>query len=272
MTGPGAVLARTSLVAGAALVLVACAAPSAPGGPSGPASSTVAPAPTVPGATSAPSATASGTVDPPTASSTATALHVTADAVVRPVRESQWRRIVAVGAWHPGCPVGRAQLRRVEVSYHGFDGTVHRGVLVVNADVAAGVAGIMTRLFDEGFPIHRMRPIEDYGGDDDASMAADNTSAYNCRRAGQANAPAAVSPHANGRAIDLNPYENPWVDPRCGCFRPDARYGTRRSGTGVVVKGGVAWAAFTRAGWIWQDSATPDFQHFDTGYPSRPLP
>ena len=191
--------------------------------------------------------------------------------MVRPVPASEWARIVAVGAWHAGCPVGRAGLRRVEVSFHGFDGHVHRGVLVVNADVASSVASVLTELFDRGFAIHRMQPIEAYRGDDNASMAADNTSAYNCRTAAQANAPATRSPHANGRAIDVNPYENPWIDPRCGCFRPDARYGHQRSGTGVIAKGGVAWTAFTRRGWIWQDNATTDFQHFDTGYPSRPL-
>jgi hypothetical protein len=197
---------------------------------------------------------------------------VTANAVVRPVPAAQWARIVAVGAWHTGCPVGRAGLRRVEVGFHGFDGRVHRGVLVVNADVASSVARIFTELFDRGFPIRRMEPIEVYAGDDNRSMAADNTSAYNCRRASQANSSAARSPHANGRAVDLNPYENPWVDPRCGCFRPDAYYGKVRTGKGVVTRRGVAWTAFTRAGWTWQDSATVDYQHFDTGYPSRPLP
>ena len=191
--------------------------------------------------------------------------------MITPVPASQWSRIVAVGAWHAGCPVARAGLRRVEVSFHGFDGVVHRGVLVVNADVATSVARIFTDLFDRGFPIHRMAPIEAYAGDDDASMAADNTSAYNCRRAGQANAPAGRSPHANGRAVDLNPHENPWIDPRCDCFRPSSRYGTVRTGTGVITRGGAAWAAFTSAGWTWQDNATTDFQHFDTGYPSRPL-
>jgi hypothetical protein len=191
--------------------------------------------------------------------------------VIRPVPASEWARIVAVGAWHRGCPVTRTGLRRVEVSFHGFDGRVHRGVLVVNADVATSVAAVFTELFDRGFPIHRMQPIEAYGGDDNASMAADNTSAYNCRTAAQSNAPATRSPHANGRAVDLNPYENPWIDPRCGCFRPDAHYGHQRSGTGVITKGGTAWTAFTRRGWTWQDNATTDFQHFDTGYPSRPL-
>jgi hypothetical protein len=196
---------------------------------------------------------------------------VTAHAVIRPVPASEWARVIAVGAWHKGCPVGRAALRRVEVSFHGFDGRVHRGVLMVNADVAASVAAVFTELFDRGFRIRRMVPIEAYGGDDNASMAADNTSAYNCRTAAQANAPATRSPHANGRAIDLNPRENPWIDPRCGCFRPDARYGHQRSGPGVITQGGVAWTAFSTRHWIWQDSATIDYQHFDTGYPSRPL-
>jgi hypothetical protein len=195
---------------------------------------------------------------------------VSADAVITPVGASQWAAIVASGAWHAGCPATQRTLRRVEVSFHGFDGTVHRGVLVVNADVAAEVAGIFTRLFDHGFPIHRMAPIETYGGDDNASMAADNTSAYNCRRASQANAPAAASPHANGRAIDVNPYENPWVDDRCRCFQPDSYYGAHRSGKGVITKGGVAWTVFTAAGWIWQDNSSIDYQHFDTGYPSAP--
>jgi hypothetical protein len=191
--------------------------------------------------------------------------------VTRTLSDGEWSHIVATGVWRPGCPVGRVGLRRVEVPYVGFDGRPHRGALVVNRDVAASVGRVFAQLYAAHFPIRRIEPIEAYGGDDDVSMRADNTSAFNCRRPGQANAPSAVSPHANGRAVDLNPFENPWVDPRCHCFMPDAHYGSHRSGAGVVVKGGVAWRAFTAEGWIWQDNASIDYQHFDTGYPSRPL-
>ena len=172
----------------------------------------------------------------------------------------------------PECPITeRSQLRVVEVGYHGFDGAVHRGRLVVNADVAASVARIFTRLFNERFPIRRMRPIEAYGGDDDASMAADNTSAFNCRQPDQSNSAFASSPHANGRAVDINPRENPWQDPRCGgCWQPTARFAARTPGRGKILRGGVVWRAFTAEGWIWQDIATADYQHFDTGYPSVP--
>ncbi len=152
--------------------------------------------------------------------------------MIRPVAEAQWASIKAVGAWRPGCPVSRPQLRRVEVNHVGFDGEVHRGGLVVHADVAASVARIFTGLFEARFPIRRMRPVEEYGGDVAKTLAADNTSGFNCRRPDQINAPVKKSPHANGRAIDVNPRENPWKDLRCKCWEPSAQFARKRIGQG----------------------------------------
>jgi hypothetical protein len=179
--------------------------------------------------------------------------------------------MVAVGMWRKGCPATRRDLRRLEVNHVDFRGGVRRGVLVVNADVADSLARIFSRLFDAGFPIRRMRPAEAYGGDSDASLRDDNTSAYNCRRPDQINAPPSRSPHANGRAIDINPRENPWVDPRCGCWSPTGRHQERRPGKGVILRDGVVWRAFRDEGWIWQNIDVPDYMHFDTGYPSAPF-
>ncbi len=257
------------LAAGAAAVVLAgCSAQAQSPTGTSPPSLTPSPTPSPkPSPTPAPKPTKASQ---PVPVSTATA--------IRTVQDDQWRRIVATGTWRPGCPVTRGTLRDVDVPYRGFDGATHRGLLVVNADVATSVAAVFARLYREGYPVRSIVPVERYGGDDNASMAADNTSAFNCRRAGQANAPSAASPHANGRAVDVNPYENPWVDPRCGCFQPDAYFGTHRTNSGrtdteraVITKGGAAWRAFVEAGWTWQDNSTPDFQHFDTGYPSRPL-
>src|SRR2546423_3258872 len=140
----------------------------------------------------------------------ALALHAT----VAPVSRAE------LGAsWHPGCPVAPAQLRRVTVPYRGFDGKTHRGALVANATVAATVGSIFERLYRGGVPIRRMTPIAAYGGSDDRSMAADNTSAFNCR---YAVAPGAKrwSVHAYGEAVDVNPGENP--DPEGGPVLPPA--------------------------------------------------
>jgi hypothetical protein len=209
----------------------------------------------------APSASPSLTVTTPTS----------ADPVVVAVPPAEWAAMVKVGVWHKGCPQSRATLRRVEVNHYGFDGAVHRGAIVVNADVAVAVGRIFTKLFQAKFPIQQMRPVEAFAGDNQRSMAADNTSAYNCRRDSQANSPALMSPHANGRAIDLNPLHNPWMDPRCTCWSPSKRFAGRIAAPGIVVKGGPAWRIFTAEGWVWQDIGVPDYMHFDTGYPSVPL-
>ena len=244
----------------AVLTLAACTtSPSTPPSAS-PSSSAAVPTPS--------SASPTSTASPSPSGVTATDA---ADARIVPVGVQQWARITAAGMARTGCPVTRTDLRRVEVNYWGFDGAVHRGVLVVNADVAESTARIVTRLFDAHFPIHRMRPMEEYGGDDQKAMLDDDTSAYNCRAASQQNAPPTKSPHANGRAIDINPFENPWQDPRCRCWSPSAQYGTHREGRGVIVKGDVVWTAFTEEHWIWQDISVTDWMHFDTGYPSKPV-
>ena len=194
-----------------------------------------------------------------------------ADPVVRKVTKAEWRRMVAVGMAGPRCPVQRKNLRRIEINHVNFDGEVKRGAIVVRGDVAESVVRIFTRLFEKRFPIHRMEPVEAFNGSDMRSMKANNTSAYNCRRPSEANSPSMKSPHANGRAIDINPIQNPWLNPHTHVWEPSAKYRKRTAGPGKILQGGLVWRLFTREGWIWQDIKTPDYQHFDTGYPSRPL-
>lgn len=196
----------------------------------------------------------------------------TADAVIARVPREQWRAMKRAGMVRPECPVQRrSRLRVVRINFIDFDGHVRRGELVVNADVASSVVRIFGRLFDERFPIRKMRPVEKYRGDSNASLRAGNTSAYNCRRADQINAPFRESPHANGRAVDINPRENPWKDLRCRCWFPNGKLRARVPGPGVIVRSGLVWKTFKSEGWFWQNIGVPDYMHFDTGYPSRPI-
>ncbi|MGQ0631551.1 MAG: M15 family metallopeptidase [Sporichthyaceae bacterium] len=194
-----------------------------------------------------------------------------ADPVIRPIPAAQWERMVEVGMWRPGCPATRSDLRVVEVNHVDFDGEIQRGNLVVNKDVATSISRLFTRFFDEGFPIARMQSVEAYNGDSNASLRDNNTAAYNCRRPDQINAPPTASPHANGRAIDINPLKNPWMDLRCQCWSPSAKFKERVPGQGTILKGGLVWKAFLNEGWIWQNIDVPDYMHFDTGYPSAPF-
>ena len=167
-------------------------------------------------------------------------------------------------SWHPGCPVGPSGLRALSVSYVGFDGRAHRGKLVVAAGVTREVTTVFRALYRARFPIHRMIPIVRYGGDDDRSAAADNTSAFNCRRA-VASGPPRWSAHAYGTAIDVNDVENPYLEGGRVIPPAGAAYRDRsRVRPGMAVPGGVLVRAFSSVGWLWGGrwTGTPDYQHF----------
>ncbi len=167
-------------------------------------------------------------------------------------------------SWHRGCPVGFADLRLLSLSHWGFDGRPHRGRLVVNRDAAAAMLKTMRSLYRLRFPIRQMRLVDAYGADDHRSMAADNTSAFNCRIV--AGSPGVWSEHAFGRAIDLNPLENPYVT-ESGYVSPPAGapYADRsRHRRGMVQRGSPVVEAFAAAGWEWGGSWPwpRDYQHF----------
>ena len=173
------------------------------------------------------------------------------------------RRAMTPSAWRSGCPVALADLRAVRATFAGFDGRAHEGVLVVNRDVAARVLGILRRLYALRYPIRRMEPIERFGGSDFRSIEADNTSAFNCRFV---DGTRRWSEHAYGRAIDLNPIENPSISAAGTTSHPASRpYLDRsRARPGLIRAGDGAVRAFAAAGFAWGGAwaGGPDTQHF----------
>jgi len=163
-------------------------------------------------------------------------------------------------SWHNGCPIAIDSLRYVSLVYWGFDGKAHMGELVVNADAVGPLERAFSSLFDQRFPIRSMRLIDDFGGSDDQSMAADNTSAFNCRSVAGSSR---WSQHAFGRAVDINPVENPYI--HNGIIDPPAAVAfADRSAVrpGMLLPDSEAVAAFTAVGWGWGGSwSSPDHQH-----------
>ncbi|MBM3654092.1 MAG: M15 family metallopeptidase [Alphaproteobacteria bacterium] len=162
------------------------------------------------------------------------------------------------------CP-GRDQLVLLRVPYLDFDGNAQTGALIVARSAAKAVAAAFQEIYDSGkFRIYRISLIDEFDGDDARSMAANNTSAFNCRTTDRG----AMSRHAYGMAVDINPVQNPYregnlTEPEAG--RAYDEPSERRSDiVGIIVDGGVVTRAFSRHGWRWGGSwkRSVDYQHF----------
>jgi len=164
-------------------------------------------------------------------------------------------------SWRPGCPVPLSDLRYLTVNYRGFDGADHVGELVVAASVASSVVQVFRQLYTAGFPLASLRLVDDFGGSDDQSMAANNSSAFNCR---PVTGGSRFSEHSYGTAIDLNPVQNPYLSGAVVLPEQGRAFTARPPAPGVILPGGAAVTAFARIGWTWGGTWTNpiDYMHF----------
>jgi hypothetical protein len=179
-------------------------------------------------------------------------------AAVRPVPAA----VAARSTWSARCPVALAELRYVTVGFRGFDGRAHTGELLVHRDVAADLVTVFRRLFAAGFPIERMRITTVAERDGPPTGDGNTTGAFNCR---PATGSTGWSAHAYGRAVDVDPFQNPYV--RRGLVLPELAlaYADRgRVRPGVITADGPVVAAFRAVGWTWGGGwrSPKDYMHF----------
>lgn len=106
------------------------------------------------------------------------------------------------------CTIPRSDLRYLIILHRNMDGQAVVGELVVNKEISADILDIMRELYELNYPIEQVRLVDYYEGDDELSMAANNSSAFNWRT--QTGSSAKISKHATGMAIDINPLYNPY--------------------------------------------------------------
>lgn len=165
-------------------------------------------------------------------------------------------------SYRPGCPVPLSELRYLRLRHWAFDGGPKIGELVVHEDAVPAISAAFTKLYAQQFTIRQMRLVDDYGGSDDGSVAADNTSAFNCRTVAGTSR---WSQHSYGRAVDINPVENPYVSGSEVSPAAAEAY-ARRSPLRRGMIGTDAVAAFRSQGWEWGGfwSSVKDYQHFSS--------
>jgi len=190
-------------------------------------------------------------------------------ASVKRIDNSIRKRMLSGDSYRKGCPVALKDLRYLTMSYIGFDAQTHRGEMVVHKEVADEVTKIFALLYRNGYPIRQMRLVSDFGGSDWKSIEADNTSAFNCRKATGSQK---WSKHSYGKAIDLNPIENPYIA-RNGhiAHKASLKYrkrvqkkGSHPENSAILLKNGTVVKYFKSYGWKWGGAwhGIKDYQHF----------
>lgn len=166
-----------------------------------------------------------------------------------------------------GCDIPFEELRYVSVLHWGFDGRTHTGELIVNKAIADDIVEIFQELYEQKYLIERMVLIDEYDADDNLSMEANNSSAFNYRVID--NGSGRLSQHSYGLAIDINPLYNPYVRTVNGntVISPDngEKYEDRTLDCAYYIDTeDPCYKAFTQRGFIWGGDwkNSKDYQHF----------
>lgn len=125
-----------------------------------------------------------------------------------PLTDTVKQKITGISYPESGCTVPYEDLRYVGLLYHDFNGEEQTGELICNKAIAQDMVEIFYELYRNDYQIERIRLIDEYDGDDTASMADNNTSCFNYR---VVDGTTSLSKHAYGLAIDINPFYNPYV-------------------------------------------------------------
>ena len=164
------------------------------------------------------------------------------------------------------CTIPYEDLRYLNVLYVDFNGETRTGEIICNKAIAKDLLEIFEELYNIGYQIDKIRLVDEYGADDDLSCADDNTSCFNFRTVeGTTN----LSKHAMGRAIDINPFYNPYVTYPGGVERispPGSEPYADRSKDfpHKIDYNDPAYKAFKAHGFTWGGDwkRTKDYQHF----------
>ena len=166
-----------------------------------------------------------------------------------------------------GCTTAREDLRYLHLLYKDLDGNTHEGEMVCNVSIADTLTDIFRQLYENDYPIEKMRLIDDYDGDDDASMSDNNTSCFNYRIVSDTDH---LSNHAYGLAVDLNPLYNPYIRQKDGKTVVEPPEGEAYADRSVdfdykIDKDDLAYKLFTEAGFTWGGAwkSVKDYQHFE---------
>lgn len=180
--------------------------------------------------------------------------------VIRRIRGKSYKK---------GAKISFGELRYLKMRYVDFDGNVQDGEMIVNKKIAKKTLKVFYRLYKIAYPIQKMKLIDEYGADDEESMADNNTSAFNYRKVANSNK---LSNHSLGLAIDINPRINPYITSYGIAPANSKVYRVREVSKCrgkykdyMIHKGDRVYKIFKKYGFSWGGDwkHSKDYQHFE---------
>lgn len=170
-------------------------------------------------------------------------------------------------SYKKNCIIQTSELRYLKVSYYGFDKETHVGEIIVNKAISKDILNIFKELYEEKYPIEKMKLIDDYSAVDNISMADNNSSAFNFR---YIDGTKTYSNHAKGMAVDINPLYNPYVRVRDNEEKVLPQNGKRYANRELqceyyIRKNDRCYNIFLKYGFSWGGEwiDSKDYQHFE---------
>ncbi len=184
-----------------------------------------------------------------------------------PISNEVFKRISGI-SYPVDCKVSLDELRYLVLQYVDFDGETQSGEMICNKELAQDLVEIFYELYSSDYRIESIKLIDEFDGDDTASMLANNTSCFNYR---VVEGTTRLSNHALGRAVDLNPFYNPYIT-----YNKDGSANISPKGSEIyadraaafpykIDENDLAYKLFTEHGFKWGGNwnSVKDYQHFE---------
>jgi D-alanyl-D-alanine carboxypeptidase len=171
-------------------------------------------------------------------------------------------QVIARSSWRPGCPVEPEELTWLRLTFWGFDDERHTGELLVHEDVAQDLVSVFEQLYAARFPMEELTVVTREELDAPPTGDGNSTTAFACR---PTTGGTAFSQHAYGLAVDVNSFQNPYVDGDLVLPELASAYVDRtEQRPGMIGADGLVVQAFESIGWEWGGSwrTLKDYQHF----------
>lgn len=188
---------------------------------------------------------------------------------ISPISDPVFERMDG-NSYRQGCPVSREELRYLRILHYDFSGNIRVGELVCHQSVSEDLLRIFRQLYDIGYPVEKVRLIDDYEADDDRSCSDNNTSCFNYRTVAGSKK---LSLHALGLAVDINPLYNPYITWRsdgtavCVPAEGETYMDREKEFPYKIDEEDICCRLFREAGFTWGGGweGHKDYMHFSRG-------